>query len=200
MDLFKKVQWFLAVLAIFLIILATNLIDKKNFLKVEKSVESIFNERLLAKELLLDVSIQFHKKELAYALNDSAYLQSKNKEVNAKISELLQLFNRAQKTRQESVILNELNLNHQKLIELESSTQLKEKLYTSECVNLFSAINKNIVELSTEQVKEGKNQKLHASEAVDTMKLFSKIEIYMLIFLGLILQFIILYSPKKKKT
>ena len=65
MNVFTKLKWFTAVLGVFLIILATNLIDKKNFLKVEKAVESIYNERLLAKELLLSVSIQFHEKELA---------------------------------------------------------------------------------------------------------------------------------------
>jgi hypothetical protein len=198
MNVFTKLKWFTAVLGVFLIILATNLIDKKNFLKVEKAVESIYNERLLAKELLLSVSIQFHEKELAYALNDSTYLNNKNNAVNTKISDLLQLFNRAEATRNEKIILHELNLNHAKLIQLESNTQLKDTLYSSGCSQIFSAINTNINELSDIQVKEGKNQKFHASDAVNTAKLFSKIETYLLIFLGLVLQIIILYTPKKK--
>jgi len=198
MNLFKKLKWVFAVLSIFLIILSTNLIDRKNFLRVEEAVENIYNERLLAKELLLRVSIQFHKKELSYALNDSNYLKYRNDAVNAKITELLQLFDRTESTRKEQVVLRELNRNHAKLIQLESSTQLKDTLYSSACAEIFSAINTNIDELSAVQVKEGKNQKIYARDAVDAAKLFSKIEMYILIFLALVLQFIILYNPKKK--
>jgi hypothetical protein len=200
MNIFKKLKWFFAVLGIFLIILATNLIDEKNFLRVEESVEIIYNERLLAKELLINVSIQFHQKELAYALNDSIYLQSQNDAVNAKISELLQMFVRAKSTKEEETILDELNENHAKLIQLESKSQFKNRLYSSDCAQIFSAINTNIIELSAEQVKEGKLQKFNARDAVDRIKLFSKIEIYILIFLAIILQGIILYNPKTKSN
>ncbi len=198
MNVFKKLKWILAILCVFLIILATNLIDKDNFLRVEKAVENIYNERLLAKELLLGVSIQFHKKELAYALNDSTYLQSQNDAVNAEIRELLQMFDRTGATRKEKIILDELNKNHAELIHLESSIQLKNMLYSSDCAEIFSAINTNISELSAVQVKEGKNQKFYARDALNAAKLFSKIEIYMLIFLALVLQAVVLYNPKEK--
>jgi hypothetical protein len=198
MNIYKKLKWFSAVLGVFLIILATNLIDKKSFLKVEEAVENIYNERLLAKELLLGVSIQFHEKELAYALNDSVYLQSQNDVVNAKITELLQMFDKAEITRKEKIILADLNKNHSNLIRLEAGTQLKDTLYSSDCAEIFSSINTNIKELSDVQIKEGKNQKFHASDAVNTVKLFSKIETYLLIFLALFLVVIILYSPKKR--
>ena len=200
MNIFNKLKWFLAVLGIFLIILTTNLIDKKNFLRVEESVEIIYNERLLAKEILLNVSIQFHQKELAYALNDSNYLQYQNDAVNSKISELLRMFVRAKSTKEEEIILDDLNENHARLIELESKSQLKERLYSSDCVQIFSAINANISALSAEQVKEGKLQKFNARDAVERIKLFSKIEIYILIFLTIVLLGIILYNPKNKST
>jgi len=198
MNGFKKLKWFLAILGVFLIILATNLIDKNNFLRIEKSVENIYNERLLAKELLLDVSVQFHAKELAYALNDSSYLEYLNDAANAEISQLLEMFDRAGSTHKEQVILGRLNRSHTKLIQLESMPRLQDTLYSSACADLFSDININIVELSAEQVKQGKNQKHYARDAVNAVKLFSKIEIYMLIFLALVLQVIILYNPKKK--
>lgn len=198
MNLVNKAKWFLAVLGVFLLILATNLIDKNNFIQVEESVDNIYNNRLLAKELLLDVSSKFHKKELAYALNDSTYIKTQNNAVNAEISELLEMFDRAESNRKEDIIINKLNKNHTKLVELESNSLPKNILYTSECAEIFSAINTNIVELADEQVKEGRNQKFLAGKAVENVKLFSQIEIYFLILLGLILQFIVLYNPKKK--
>ena len=197
MNIVNKAKWFLAVLGVFLLILATNLIDKNNFIRVEESVDNIYNKRLLAKELLLDVSSKFHKKELAYALNDSTYINTQNNAVNAEISKLLEMFDRAESNRKEDAIIKKLNLNHTKLVELESNSLSKNILYTSECAEIFSAINTNIVELADEQVKEGRNQKFLAGKAVENVKLFSQIEIYFLILLGLILQFIILYNPKK---
>ncbi|MDF1673200.1 MAG: hypothetical protein P1U41_06820 [Vicingaceae bacterium] len=197
MNLFNKVKWALAVSGIFLIILATNLIDKKNFLRVEESVENIYTERLLAKELLLDLSILFHKKELAYALNDTTYLQSKNELINTKITQSLEMFNRSGKTKQEKYILDVIKKNHAKLIQIESNANHKDSSYSIECAGVFSAINNNLNDLANEQMKEGKNQKRLASDAVNSVKLFSKIEIYMLILLALMLQVIILYNPKK---
>jgi len=200
MNIYRKLKWFSAVLGVFLIILATNLIDKRSFLKVEEAVEKMYNERLLAKELLLGVSIQFHEKELAYALNDSAYLKSRNQAVNREINELLQMFEEAEITRREKIILADLQKNHSNLIKLESNTQFKDSLYSSECAAIFSAINTNIRDLSEVQVKGARNQKHHASAAVNTVKLFSKIETYLLIFLALFLVVIILYTPKKRPT
>jgi hypothetical protein len=195
----QKVSWFLAIAAVFLLILMTNLIDRKNFSRIEESVDNIYNERLLAKELLLDISIRFHKKELAYALNDTNYLASKNQKINSEITNSLKMFERARATRSETAILNELNENHSKLIELEAASTLDEKLYSQKCADLFAAINANIVELASEQVLEGEKQQSLARDAVNTVKLFTKMEIYILVFLGIFLQIIVLviYKPKK---
>lgn len=197
MNIYRKLKWFSAVLGVFLIILATNLIDKKSFLKVEEAVEKIFKERLVAKELLLGVSIKFHEKELAYALNDSAYLKSKNDEVNKEINELLQKFDKAETPRKEKIILKDLKKNHSNLIKLESNTDSKDSLYSLECAAIFSAINSIIKDLSEAQIKGAKNQNFNATAAVNTVKLFSQIETYLLIFLALFLVVIILYTPKK---
>lgn len=198
MNIYKKLKWFSAVLGVFLIILATNLIDKRSFLKVEEAVEKMYNERLLAKQLLQGVSIKFHEKELAYALNDSSYLQTQNDAVNSEISELLQMFDKAEVARNEKIILLDLNKNYTNLIKLESNTELIGMLYSSECADIFSAINSNIKDLSLAQTKGAKSQKLHASAAVNTVKLFSKIETYLLIFLAVFLVIIILYTPSKR--
>jgi hypothetical protein len=198
MTVFQKIKWFVAVLGVFLIILMTNLLDKQNFLRVEEVVENIYNDRLLAKELLLDVSTKFHQKELAYVINDTVYLEKKNDKINSEITELLTMFDRTNQTRDERKILVSLRENHDELMRLESNSQLNESLYTKVYSDVFSSIAYDIKELSAEQVEEGKLQTMHAKDAVDIANLFSKIEIYILIFLGLVIQFIILYTPKDK--
>jgi len=196
MNLLNKIRWFLAVSVVFVVVLATNLIDKNNFEKVEQSVDNIYNERILAKEILLELATKFHKNELAYALNDTTYLESENARINDEITNSLQLFNRVGTTHQEQLAFNNLKKNHDRLIRYESQSQNDGVLYTSECAEIFSAINKNINDLAEEQIKEGENQKRLAANAVNSVKLFSQIEIYFLILLVLVLQFIILYKPK----
>jgi hypothetical protein len=200
MDIYTKIKWFIGVLAVFLLILATNLIDKQNFMRVEQAVDNIYNERLIAKELLLDVTLKFHRKELAYVLNDSSYLQGQNDQVNLKITELMEMFERTEATRNEKITLEILSENHSKLIALESNLQPSDTLYSGDCRTLFLDINENLYELSVEQVKEGNREKHYARDAINSVKLFTKIEIYLLIILALIMQAIILFSPKKKET
>jgi len=200
MTVFQKIKWFVAVLGVFLIILMTNLLDKQNFLRVEEVVENIFNDRLLAKELLLDVSTKFHQKELAYALNDTIYLETKNDKINTEITELLTMFDRTNQTRDEKKILVSLRDNHDELMRLERNSQLNDSIYNVSFSDVFASISYDIKELSAEQVEEGKLQTMHAKDAVDVANLFSKIEIYILIFLGLVIQFIILYTPKNKSA
>lgn len=200
MSVFQKIKWFVAVLGVFLIILMTNLLDKQNFLRVEEVVENIFNDRLLAKELLFDVSTKFHQKELAYALNDTVYLETQNDKINTEITQLLTMFDRTNQTRGEKTILASLRDNHAELMRLERNAQLNDSLYNQVYSVVFSSIANDVRALSAEQVEEGKLQTMHAKDAVDVANLFSKIEIYILIFLGLVIQFIILYSPKNKST
>jgi uncharacterized protein YxjI len=100
------------------------------------------------------------------------------------------MFERTKATKQEKFILEELQESHSELIALESELKINEELYSDQCRKVFTEIHTYIVELSAEQIKEGKNKQVNARKAVDTMKLFSTIEIYMLIFLALILQVI----------
>jgi len=172
MNTFNKFKWFIAIAVVFLLILATNLADKNYFKQVENSVDNIYSERLLAKELLFDVSRKFHKKELAYALNDTTYLKTQNDIVNAEISELLESFDRTGSTRTEDAIKKKLNRHHDELIKLESNLASNDLLYTTECAEIFSSINTAIVELASEQVVEGKNQKFIARNAIENANLF----------------------------
>lgn len=200
MNTFKKVKWFLGILGVFLLVLLTNLVDKQNFERVESAVDNIYNKRLLAKGHLLELIIKFHEKELAYAFKDSIYLQSQNDRVNSEITELLQMFERTGATNKEKIFLEELNETHAKLIAFESNSQLNDTLYSAVCIKFFVDIDENINGLAAEQVKEANRENHFARDAVRSVKLFTQIEIYLLIFLAIILQIIVLYSPKKETS
>lgn len=196
MNLITKIKWIVGVTGVFLLILATNLIDKDNFARLEETVDNIYNDRLLAKEVLLDITLKFHQKELAYSRNDSSYLSMKNDRINEEISQSLQIFNRLESTREEEQILNSLIKNHENLIKLESNLSVNETLYSPKCKEIFSRINDNISDLAAEQIRGGKNQKFIAKKAIEQTNLYYQMEIYFLIFLGIIIQILILYKPK----
>lgn len=66
----------------FFLVLATNLIDKDNLAKVEQSVETIYEEILMTKNKVMEMSDLIHEKEVAYLMNDSLYYGIKGPSVN----------------------------------------------------------------------------------------------------------------------
>ena len=54
MTFFNKIKWTLGILMVFVLIVTTNLIDRNNFVRVKDSVVSIYEDRLVAKNLILE--------------------------------------------------------------------------------------------------------------------------------------------------
>jgi hypothetical protein len=47
MTVFNRLKWILGILMVFVVILATNLLDRNNFLRVRDSVVAIYEDRLV---------------------------------------------------------------------------------------------------------------------------------------------------------
>jgi len=47
-------------------------------------------------------------------------------------------------------------------------------------------------------MNEGKRQMSISKRAIDSIELFTQLEIYVLIFLGVVVQVIVIYKPKEK--
>ncbi|MGB5942285.1 MAG: hypothetical protein WBG71_05340 [Leeuwenhoekiella sp.] len=56
----------------------------------------------------------------------------------------------------------------------------------------------NLDDLAKIQLDEGSRQMSISKRAVDTVELFTQIEIYLLVFLAIVVQIIVMYNPKKK--
>jgi len=55
MRFYNKVKWVLGILIVFILILATNLIDRNNFIRVKDSVVTIYEDRLIASDLVFEM-------------------------------------------------------------------------------------------------------------------------------------------------
>jgi hypothetical protein len=198
MDFYNKLKWVLGILMVFVIIVSTNLIDRNNFIRVRDSVVTIYEDRLIVTDLIFEMSEAVHTKELAIALADSIYYTKQNKEANQEIGELISRYELTRLTENESKIFKELKNNFETLKTLEI-TYVESSFKQKDLLNQhISELKQNLSELSKIQINEGRKQMSISKKAIDTVELFTQIEIYLLVFLAIIIQIIVMYNPKKK--
>ncbi len=62
----------------------------------------------------------------------------------------------------------------------------------------LQSLKSNLNDLSKIQLSEGSRQMSISKKAIDTVELFTQIEIYVLVFLAIVIQIIVMYNPKNK--
>jgi hypothetical protein len=196
MKVLNKVKWVLGILMVFVIIITTNLIDRSNFQRVKESATTIYEDRLIAKDLIYDLANAIHEKEIATVRSDMEFFNTQNNAVNQRIDDLTLLFQETKLTTNERQIFATLQ---EELLKLNASEQvfIGANFNNSETVlKRMAAVKTHLNSLSDIQLSEGKKQVSITRKAVDAVELFTQIEIYVLIFLGIVIQIIILYNPK----
>jgi hypothetical protein len=196
MKLLNKVKWVLGILMIFVIIIATNLIDRSNFQRVRDAATTIYEDRLVAKDLIFDISNAIHKKEIAAIQADSLFYTKQNIAVNNNIQDLTLRFADTKLTTSEKQILDILIDDLTKLSTLEKNFVNSSYKNTDAILKQILTIDTHLNSLSDIQINEGKKQVALTRKAVNAVELFTQIEIYVLVFLAILIQIIILYNPK----
>lgn len=199
MTVLNKVKWVLGILVVFFLIVATNLVDKSNFESVKDSVVEIYEDRLVAKGIVFEISQLVQEKEMAHALADEEYFTKKNEATDEHIRILLGNFSDTKLTENEKRIFSDLksNLSHLSTYEAPGfqSTLESQELVQSR----FRLIKEELNALSKIQIEEGKQLMLASQRAIEMVDLFTQIEIYFLIFMAVLIQIIILYRPKRSE-
>ena len=194
MGFYTKVKWILGILMIFILIIATNLIDRNNFVRIKDSLENIYEDRLIAKDLIFEISKAVQEKELAAAKLDSVFFLNRNKKVNIDIETAIAAFEETKLTVKEAKVFNDFKNNIAVLKKSEVLKPFKDNSYNNQLLK----VKKNLYDLSKIQMNEGKKQMDVSKRAIDSIELFTQLEIYALIFLGIIVQVIVIYNPKEK--
>ncbi|MFT6827218.1 MAG: hypothetical protein ACJA2S_005405 [Cyclobacteriaceae bacterium] len=199
MKFLDKVKWILGISVVFFSIIATNLIDRMSFERVKDSVVAIYEDRLVAKDLVFELSLYVQEKEVANASNDFVFFNKRNKVVNDSIEQLTIKFLRTEMTEREARVFNDLQLNLVKLKGLESSIDLEQEVEKGDFKIQLVRIKENLHDLSKIQLIEGKRQVFLSERAMDTVDLFTKLEILVLIILAVLVQIIVIYRPKQSR-
>ena len=196
MTWFNKLKWVLAILLVFFLILMTNLIDRKNFKIVNDTVTAMYEDRIVANDLIFELSLLIHQKEIAIARSDTSFFNNENESVSKKIDELLEAFGNTKMTPKETKIYRRLKDNSNEKNSIKNNTDDNVELYKKR----IESIQDNLHELNKIQLQEGKNKMLVSRKAFEGIELFTQIEIYLLIFMAIALQFVIFYNPKTKEA
>ena len=197
MSFYNKLKWILGIAMIFILIIATNLIDRNNFIKVRNSVMTIYEDRLVVKGLIFDMANIIHEKELAIAKKDSSFYKNKVGQLNSEMDLLITKFEGTKLIKKESQLLDDLKDEHKTLVQKEKGlTHFDEKKL--EVIKAgIDHLQDDLKSLSNIQLKEGRKQMSISKKAVSTVELFTQIEIYFLVFLAIVIQLIVMYQPKK---
>lgn len=198
MSLYSKLKWVFSILLVFAIVLTTNLIDKGNFDKLKYSIETIYKDRLVAKGLIFELSYLIQEKQIALLKSDSLFYQQQRSGVNGEIQEIIAEFEQTELTIDEFEMFESFKENVQEELELESAfissgfenrEQLLDKIYL---------LHDNLHELSQIQLSEGRRQMSMSQKTMDTIELFTQMEIIFLVVIAVIVQIIVLYKAPKQ--
>lgn len=198
MAFYNKVKWILGILIVFVLIMATNLIDRNNFLQIKQSVETLYEDRLVAYDILFEMTNIIHEKEVALGDTKTNNFIRDNKKSNEQIKNLVARFEQTKLITEENNLFNNLKNNLDLLVKNESNMIQSNFVDISSVQDQILIVKEDLYSLSKIQLEEGKNQLSISKKAIDVVELFTQIEIYILIFLAVIIQIIILYNPKKQ--
>lgn len=184
-------------LLVFGLILATNLIDRKNFDKVAEAIDAIYEDRLVAKGFLFDLSMLVHQKQLDVASADTSRYLEQSAVTNQKIDELLSRYSETNLTQGEVEALEQLKKDLEQLLKVE--TRMRSGQVTSGekdnlvvAGTLLTTIHEDLVTLSNIQILEGERQMQKGKAAVESIGYLTDMEIYVLIALGIVIQVLLI--------
>ncbi|MFK7831706.1 MAG: MCP four helix bundle domain-containing protein [Winogradskyella sp.] len=177
---------------VFLLVLATNRIDKKRFTTISESLTSVYEDRLVAKGHLYKLNNIFHDQEKGLLADTLSY---KAESYHNEVDDLIISFKSTKLTRGEKTSLDnfENHFNELKIFE-NSMMQLNSKEMRAKLQMQLKRIQKDLDDLALIQLQEGESMTNFANSSLKTSATMSKIEIGVIILIGIIVQFIIFYK------
>ncbi|SNT17426.1 Four helix bundle sensory module for signal transduction [Ekhidna lutea] len=201
MTLSQRLRMGAALVVVFLLVLATNLMDSNHFKVVQKGLTTVFEDRLLAKDYLYKISRQVQKKKVIIQSSDIEELTDLNEMLNDSIQVLIHRFASTELTENESLAFESLQTHIRSLNEYESNLLRNESINTELNIagseRYFSAIYGDLDSLFKIQLEESDRVISNSNRTIDTSNRISRIEIGVLIVIGLLIQLLIFLRPIK---
>jgi hypothetical protein len=197
MTLIEKVKWVLGILLVFVIVLITNLVDRKNFNRIRNSVATIYEDRIVANDILYEILTLVHQKELAIKTADSDLFEHQNPAIEESLKTLISRYEQTKITPAEQRVFDNLKTHLDAWRMLEKDKPVTQMAENQTLGLRIEEVKADLAGLSKIQLKEGKRELALSEKTFETIDLFTKIEIIFLVLMALLIQVIILYRSKK---
>ena len=188
----QRINAGLVLAAAFLLVLASNRLNNRNFSTVEHGVDSVFEDRLVVQEYIYTLNNLFHKKELYLANNTT---DNKAIPKYPEIKNILADFEKTALTKEESLFLTSLKDNYAELKILESNHE-NNNASEEEIVSTLNRISRNLDELAEVQLSEGRQLTQRSKRSLGMNQLLSTLEIVFLIIIGILFLVIVFHRDK----
>jgi hypothetical protein len=206
MTLSSRINIVLALVAIFLVILGTNRIDERHFKISQNAVTSVYNDRILAQDYIYKMNNLIHKKQRQLWEGS----QTIDVNINNEIETYIDLFADTKLTPNElktfkrfRTDFENLKFNETKILknvnEYEGNESFDKNSLASRFDENIKALQTDLNNLSLIQVSETKNILGVAQKSLNTIKLLSRMEIYVMLVVGIIILFFTFYKIGKLK-
>lgn len=196
MTIFSKIKWVASILLVFFIVLITNLIDKGNFNRLRNSVTTIYEDRMVASDVLFELSVLLHKKEIAVISSDLLYFQKESGKTNHDIDGLLERYEQTKLAQSERAIYSSLKEELNNVKKVEENYKVSDTKGKATLLKSINKIDQYLQDLSKIQLREARQQMFISDKAMERINLFTQVEIVFLIIMAILVQVIILYKPK----
>lgn len=191
----QKFNLALALLAVFFLILATNLVDRRHFETAQEALTSVYEDRVVAQHYIFEISTIVYQKEQQFIENNTNKWSVEN---DARIEELIEQFAGTKLTTSERRQFESLKEHLTTLERIETKYRENSINNNTQVIpEIFKYIKNDLNDLAETQILESKSKMFLAQKSLNTTNLLSNLELGLLIIVGIAIQFVIFYRIKK---
>ena len=188
---------------IFVLVLVTNMIDKSHFSELQESFISIYEDRLMVENYIYKMAgyLEDKKKLFDRSQTQGVGVLKINGILNDSIRQLIVDYEETKFTEAESMYFSQFKSGFERLLKLEGNylTKMPESADPPEVIlEKYSTLSMNLDKLSEIQLSESRRMLDNSLRIIDSSNLTSRIEIVILIVIGLIVQALIFASRSLK--
>ena len=195
LTVLQRIQIGLVLAMAFLLVLGSNRLDQKHFSTIQNTVNSVYKDRVVVQDFIYQLNNIFHQKKLQLFVQKGL---TDDRLPNKKVNELLANFGKTKLTSKEARMLNELNLQFEKLKGLESWFEEPNEEISgdvgTQMANTLDHIQIILDGLAQIQLDESGELTKLSNKSLGMDILLSKLEVGFLIIIGIVLLALI-FSP-----
>lgn len=189
-SVYNKINITVALLIVFILVLATNRIDKRHFDTAQSTLIAVHDDRVVAQDYLFKMVNSINQQQLDLVTNSNPANYSI---LNSEIRELIELYATTKLTSKEAKIYNRLQGDFSDLEKLNNTVDQQKQI-----TRALNTLKADVDQLALLQVTESRQLTNMAQKSLDMNSLLSKIELVFLVIIVLFIQFIVFHKVKNK--